>query len=90
MDETTVNNGHAGTLGPLYSLPGGVTASRFHLPVVATTFAEKQKQAAADNVLAAVTPPTPIRTPNPYRSVQSRLVLTYGRPRTSVWGENQG
>lgn len=69
---------------PLVS-QGGVTVSRFHLPAVATTAAEKQIQRAGGNVAAALTQPTPIRTPNAYRETQARLVLTYAEPRTVVW-----
>ncbi len=86
--ETDVQPGQvdAGAELPLIALPGGVTASRFHLPVVANTGAERQMERAQAMVNAAVAPQTPTRTPNPFTAVQARLVLTYDEPRTSVWG----
>jgi hypothetical protein len=70
---------------PLVALPGGVAVSRFHMPVVATTGAEKQIVRAAANAQAATVPPPPVRTPNAYRETQARLALTYGVPRTVAW-----
>lgn len=70
---------------PLISQPGGITVSRFHMPVVATTGAEKQIVRAQKQVASAMTPPVPTRSPNPYRETQARYALTYGVPRTVEW-----
>jgi hypothetical protein len=72
---------------PIVSLPGGVPVSRFHHPLYATTGAERQTERAAQQVIDATAPYTPTRSPNPFQAVQSRLVLTYDRPRTATWGE---
>lgn len=86
MEQTGIT---PGMIAASASLPligqGGVTVSRFHMPAVATTGAEKQIQRAGQNVASAQTQPVPIRTPNPYRETQARLALTYGVPRTVAW-----
>lgn len=70
---------------PLIALPSGLTVSRFHRPVVATSGAERQMERAEAYAASATTPVVPTRTPNPFRGVQARLELTYGVPRTVVW-----
>lgn len=74
---------------PLVAIPAGGTPSRFHLPVVPSTRAEKELQAAAAKAPAASRPPSPVRSPNPFRAVQARLVLSYAEPRTVRWSQGQ-